>query len=354
MEIPNFYFSIIFEAIGIILIILLGFVILLKRDKNNLLSYVADLKNKVKQLTAKVKELTDEHEPVIELLNDTVDYIKIAYEDAFGHEMGKSETSIGEDNSKDHFLFVLGYQNLKATISALENSNSADHTWEKISSQMSALIENYRIMPETQFETMLAHEAEEKIAEQGGQQSAQGELQSASNQNAVKQKGSVTMAVPASSSGSDEFIQERKNEIDRLKGKISSQFDEIWKLQSNLSSKVTESSDPEMSSLSEGIDSISRQLKDAELCITMMEADIATSDEEIISLKEQLDQANKKAAAIAPSDSELTEDIKKKDALIARFAQESKEMMSLIDGMELNAQEQANKISELEEQVKAS
>jgi len=350
MEIPNFYFSIILEAIGIILFILLVFVVLLKRDNNNLLSYVKDLKSKVKTLTAKIKELTDGKEPVIELLEDTIDYIKIAYEDTFGHELGKSKTTIEEDNSKDHFTFILGYQNLKATLAALENSNRGDHIWDKISSQMSALIGNYRIMPETQFETIVEQETEDRITQQGGGEVAKEELQIATD----KSGGSVTLVSSSSAPGNDAFINERKNEIERLKGKISSQFEEIWNLQNNLSGKVAQSSDPEMSGLSDGIDEISRQLKDAELCITMMEADIATSDEEIIALKEQLEQANKKVVAAPPSNTQLTEDIKKKDAIIARFAQESKEMMSLIDGMELNAQEQANKIIELEEKVKAS
>jgi len=349
MEIPSFYLSIIVEAIGLILLVMLGYIFFINRDKNNLLKYVADLKNKVNTLTEKIKELTDENEPIIELLTDTIDHIKTSYEDTFGHEIGKEGASTEEDNSKEHFLYVMGYQNLKATVTALENSNKAERIWDKISSQMGPLIENYRIMPEAQFETIV----EEKIIEQGGQSSNQNSsednLEYAHNQ--ANNKGSVTLVPSDTNTGRDEFINERKNEIERLKGQISSQYDEIWQLQNDLSSKVSQSSDPEMADLPEGIEKINRQLKDAELCITMMEADIATADEEMASLKEQLEQANIKAAAIPSSNSELTEDIKKKDAIIARFAQESKEMMSLIDGMELNADEQSKRILELEAQL---
>jgi hypothetical protein len=351
MEIPSFYLSIIAEAIGLIFLVLLGFTFLLKRDKTNLTNYVYHLKEKVATLTKKIKELDTFENPVIDLLKDTIDHIKTTYEKTFGHELGKTDTSTHEDNSKDHFLFVIGYQNLKATLSALENSNTAEHTWEKISSQMSALIENYRIMPETQFETIVEEKVIEKTEQKTGQETNQGaEHETAAQANALKKKasnhnGSVTLV------GQDQFINERKSEIDRLKGKISSQFEEIWELQNNVASKVSQSSDPELSTMSEDVQSISRQLKDAELCITMMEADIATSDEEIISLTEQLKQANIRASAIPPSNSELTEDIKKKDAAITHFTQESKEMLTLIDGMENNAMEQSKRIKELEEQL---
>jgi len=351
MEIPSFYLSIIAEATGLIFIVLLGFTFLLKRDKTNLTNYVSHLKNKVTTLTKRIKELDTLENPVMDLLIDTIDHIKTTYEQTFGHELGKTDTSTQEDNSKDHFLFIIGYQNLKATLSALENSNTAEHTWDKISSQMSGLIENYRIMPETQFETIV----EERVVEKAEQKTEQGTNQGAEHgtaeqANALKKKssthaGSVTLV------GQDQFINERKSEIDRLKGKISSQFEEIWELQNNVSDKISQSSDPEFSSMSEDVQSISRQLKDAELCITMMEADIATSDEEIISLTEQLEKANIRASAIPPSNSELTEDIKKKDVMITRFTQESKEMMSLIDGMEKNADEQSERIKELEGQL---
>jgi hypothetical protein len=332
MEIPSFYLSIIVEIIALVLLFLLGYIIFLTRDKNNLIKYVADLKKKVSLLSTKLKNLTEDNEPIITLLTDTIEHIKTAYQQTFGHDIGKTDTSTKENNSKEHFLYVIGYQNLKATVSALENSNNAERTWDKISAQMSALIENYRIMPETQFETIVEEKAQQDVAQQS----------KAPKKSVPTKKGSVTLV------GRDQFINERKDEIDRLKGKISSQFEEIWELQNNISGKISQSSDPEINNMAEDIQSISRQLKDAELCITMMEADIATSDEEITSLNEQLEQANKKASIIPPSNSELTESIKKKDAIIARFAQESKEMMTLIDGMERNANEQTQRIKELE------
>jgi len=335
MEIPSFYLSIIVEIIALILLVMLGYIFILTRDKNNLLKYVSDLKKKVGFLSTKLKDLTEENEPIITLLSNTIEHIKTAYQQTFGHEIGKTDTNTEENNSKEHFLYVVGYQNLKATVSSLENSNNAERTWDKISAQMSALIENYRIMPETQFETIVEEKAQQEVSQQA----------KASKKAAPIDTGSVTLT------GQDQFINERKNEIDRLKGKITSQFEEIWELQNNISGKISQSSDPEVNTIAEDVQTISRQLKDAELCITMMEADIATSDEELASLKEQLELANKKAANIPPSNSDLTENIKKKDAIIARFAQESKEMMSLIDGMEQNADEQTKRISELEEQI---
>ncbi|MFK5984955.1 MAG: hypothetical protein QM479_05975 [Pseudomonadota bacterium] len=351
MEIPSVYLSIIAEAAALALLLLLGFIFLLKRDKSNLVNYVAHLKEKIKHLTKKIKELDSGDNSSYELISDTTKHIKSIYEEKFGHEIGTSESTINEDNSKDHFLHVFGYQALKATLTSLENSNTAAKTWEKITAQISVLIENFRIFPETQYETIIEQQVVEKIKLQDQQQSTSETPQQSKSIDNIAQKQQLA-ATKKANPGSDQFIKDRKNEINRLKGQISSQFEEIWQLQNNISNKLSSSTDTDVNSLSGDISSVSRQLKDAELCITMMEADIATSDEEITGLKEQLERANIKASAIPPSNSELTEEIKKKDALIARFAQESKEMITLIDGMEQNTDEQAKRIFELEAQLK--
>ncbi len=343
MQIPSFYISIIAEATGLSLLIFLVYLFLLKRDKNNLTGYIFFLKEKVKGLQTKLKDLSDYENPVKDLLVDTIEHIKKVYSQNYGHDIGKLDTTTNEDNSKEHFVTILGHQSLKAILAAFDNSNTPEHTWEKISAQLSALIENYRVMPETQFETLLKSEVQKQCEEK--------QLKSpetkANQDNKTKKIDKDKSDKQTSNSGQDQFITDRKNEIERLKSQISSQFEDIWKLQNQLSSKASQSTDKEVLSLGEGIEAIGRQLKDAELCMSMMEADIATSDEEIITLKEQLEEANIRASAKPMGSSELTEEIKKKDAKIARFAQESKEMLSLIDGMEAHASEQSAMIKEL-------
>ncbi len=334
MEIPSFYLSIIAEGAALILLILVGFVILLKRDKTNLTAYVFHLKNKIKQLTKKLKAFDTDTNPAFLLISDTLDYIKVTYEEKYGHELGQSGDSIKEDNSKEHFLYVFGYQGLKATLTSLENSNTPESTWEKIAAQMSALIENFRIVPETQFQTIIEQQVEQQLIEKEDE-----------TQNSKLDKPDTKPTIDSSE-------KQSLGSVTLSKDSASNQFEEIWNLQKNISNKVSSSSDPEFKGMSEGMESVTRQLKDAEMCMTMMEADIATSDEEIIQLKEQLEQANSRASAVPESNLDLTESIKKKDAIIARFTQESKEMLSLMDGMEANADDQTKRIHELEEQLK--
>ncbi len=359
MEFSGFYLSIIAEAAGLILLVLLGYILLLKRDKTNLTSYVSHLKEKVIILTKKIREHNAQDNHFTELLVETIEYIKTTYEKTFGHEMGGSDTSIKEANSRDHFLFVVGYQGLKANLTALENSNTAKRTWEKFSSQMRPLIENYRIMPETQFENLLEEKVKQEFVLQAKHETKKAftrQEEQKSEKVGVEQARSELEILSTHSDhekdkASDEFINERKNEIKRLKSQIASQYEEIFKLHNVTSKNISKSSDPKVVKLINSFESIGRQLQDAQSCITMMEEDIATSEKEIQSLNDQLEQANFKIAAMPPSSSILTEKIKKKDSIIVRLERESKEMLSLIDGMEKSAVEQSQYIKKLEEQL---
>ena len=140
---------------------------------------------------------------------------------------------------------------------------------------------------------------------------------------------------------SNVLISERKDEIKRLKSKIAQQFEEIWKLQSSLSTKDSAPADPQI--LQAGVDTFARQLKDAELCIETMDMEIQTLTAEVTRLEKQLEQQGGAEPEVSTGLSH-----KERDEMIARFAQESKELMSCITGLEDNAQEQSEKIKQLE------
>ena len=140
---------------------------------------------------------------------------------------------------------------------------------------------------------------------------------------------------------SDGIINERKDEVKRLKHKIAQQFEDIWALQNRLTGS---DEPPETEELSAGIETISRNLKDAEMCIETMDMETQTLSSEISNLRNQLKEQNNETDAV-----EQKQVLQEKDTMIARFTQEGKELMSCITGLENDHIEQTQRIKELEE-----
>jgi len=295
---------------------------------------------------------------IIGLLSQTIEYIKDIYQEKFGHAIGEQETSVEENNSKEHFLFVFGYQALKAILSALDNSNAPEKAWSKIYQQLEPLIENYRIMPEKEFLTVLEEKVNEIVSEKntdGDNNNDSDNTEENSNSfNSYNANQKQQSDYDIDKANDDLIIQERKNEIERLKTQINSQADDINALKELLTKKIYSLNDAngdDNSELVEAMEVISNHLRDAEFCISMMEADMQTQDEEIKELKDQLKLAesqNTMPQKTMNAD-EFHNEILKKEQLIARFSQESKEMLTLIDGMEKDNDEKTKRISELEE-----
>ena len=149
---------------------------------------------------------------------------------------------------------------------------------------------------------------------------------------------------------SDELINERKDEIKRLKHQIFRQFEEIWSLQNKLA--TTSDQPPNLDELSADIDTMIRNFKDAEMCIETMDMEIQTLTSEIANLRNKLKQQGGAGSSSASKAIELEKQVQKKDQSIARFIQESKEMRSCIIGLEDSNSEQSNVINRLQDQLK--
>jgi len=163
-------------------------------------------------------------------------------------------------------------------------------------------------------------------------------------------------SVSSSMDYSDNLLNERKGEIARLKKRLSSQFEEIWTLQKKLSGSTDQ--EPSIAELNTGIEAMNRQLKDSEMCIETMDMEIQTLNSELLNLRKKLKQQDQSASQELPSGIKVTQsplelenELKKKDQMIARFAQESKELLSCITGMEDHSDEQTEKIKQLENQL---
>jgi len=338
MLIPTLYLTIAGEVLGFILIVMVGYILLQRRDKLNLLSYVNQLKEKVSQLKRKLIEKDEMPSPIQVLLEEAIEHVKSSYEQTYGHEIG-APTSTNEDNSKEHFIFILGYQSLKAELSAIENSRTAEKTWEKIASQLGPLVDNFRSQPEVQ---KVIEKVEIPTESEAESEQLSKPVSTAAKSRSQKNKGSVSV--------DNDLSTFRKGEIDRLKGQISTQFEEIFNLQLQLSQKVSDRDDTVSNEVNDGFEIITRQLKDAELCITMMDAEIQTANETILDLQEQLESIQS-TAPVSGEHNDLAEQLVKKDAFIDRTIQENKEMMTLIEGMEKHSDEQAKQITELEAEL---
>lgn len=350
MEIPLHYLTLAGELFAVFILIVVIFFILMRRDKKNLLSYVERLKDKVSQLKKTIAEQAAMPDATEELLEETIEHVKESYKQTFGHEIG-TQTTVGDDNSKEHFIHVMGYQSLKTELSALRNSRSAENAWEKIVSQVGPLIDNYRITPETQIQQVQGNDLPVDAQEQ---EKAQGSVTFVpdSKLNSGRSANVHQADMDRLNAANAQVVSERQTEIERLRNQISDQFEDIWQLKAKLADKAAQSDEPDSAmagDINTGLETITQQLKDAQLCITMMDSEIQTANEQILDLNEQLAKAK-------PIDhsahNNLADQLKMKDDTIARLTQENKEIETLIDGMEKSSSEQTQRILALEEELK--
>ena len=394
MGIPPAYWTLIGEITLVLIGALVAVIVFVLRDRKNLKEYSLYLKELIKKLKKKIKEHEDEQsqERVQELIRAMIDHVRAEYQQQAGGEINDSlEEGLESKPSTEQFILITGFQMLSAELTALENSNEPEAAWEKIKNELMPLIQNF-LQPAlaAQNASMDAAEAEpsedlqqrienleqfkqlyfnlqknmaEQIAEIEQLNQKIAELADGSENSAAimaiieknkthyigmgqllgMDKEQHHQSVTDSMDYSDVLISERKDEINRLKSKIAQQFEEIWKLQSSLSTK--DGAPADLQTLQAGVETYARQLKDAELCLETMDMEIQTLTAEVTRLEKQLEQ---QGGAESETDTGLSQ--KERDDMIARFAQESKELMGCITGLEDNAQEQSEKIKQLEEE----
>ncbi len=392
MGMPPAYWTLIGEITLVLIGTLVAVIVFVLRDRKNLKEYSLYLKELVKKLKKKIKEHEDEQsqERVQELIRAMIDHVRAEYQLQAGGEINESlEEGLGFKPSIEQFILITGFQMLSAELTALDNSNEPEAAWEKIKNELMPLIQIFlqpalaaqavspdsskaetseglqqRIENLEQFKQLYFNlqknmaeqiteieQLNQKIAElaDGSENSAAIMAVIEKNKTHYISMGQLLgmdkeqhhQSVADSMDYSDVLISERKDEIKRLKSKIAQQFEEIWKLQSSLSTKDSAPADPQI--LQAGVDTFARQLKDAELCIETMDMEIQTLTAEVTRLEKQLEQQSGAEPEVSTGLSH-----KERDEMIARFAQESKELMSCITGLEDNAQEQSEKIKQLE------
>lgn len=397
MTIPPIYWTLLGELAVVLIGVLCAVIIVILKDRKKLREYTGYLRDVIKKLKKQLKEREeqDSQERVLALLHALVEHVRGIYQTQYDNEI--PPTSEEDDKpSVEKFILIAGYQMILAELSALENSNEADVTWEKIKNELTPLIENYLNLPaqpatgdveDNDGSQALLENANQRIENlekfkqlyfdlQNNMSKSVKEIEVLNHQIAGLAEGSDKYAdimaiieknkthyinmgqIIGMDSGqhhdsvadkmdySDELINERKDEIKRLKSQIAQQFEEIWKLQTSMSSQSGEKVSSEQ--LAKGIETYERQLKDAELCIETMDMEIQTLMSEISNLKHKLEE-KADVAEVGTTAQEPSEAIKEKDQMIARFAQESKELMACITGLEDSNTEQSDIIKELEE-----
>lgn len=405
MEISPVYWTLLGEITLVIIGLLGAVIIVILKDRKKSHEYINYLKKTIVKLKKKLQRSDDEQnrERVLELLKALTEYVREQYQSQYGNDIAPAEDNAAVDNevSVEKFIFIAGFQTMIAELSALENSNEPEAAWAKIKNELTPLFQNY-------FESIASDTvpAEDKLsaqASENGDESYKTQLENAhqriKNLEKFKQlyfdlqsklSASVTEiealnqqlseladgsehsddirqiieknkthylemgqmigmdkeqhheSVARSMDYSNVIVNERKDEIKRLKHKIAQQFEDIWALQNRFSTGSDELPKPE--ELSAGIETISRNLKDAEMCIETMDMEIQTLSSELSNLRNQLKEQKYEEGAV-----EQKQVLQEKDAMIARHAQEGKELMSCITGLENDNLEQSKRIHELEE-----
>lgn len=404
MVIPTVYWTILGEIALVLIGVLIAVIVVILKDRKKLKEYSFFLKDTIKDLKKKIQvyEAQQNQERVQELLKALIEHVRQQYQSLYGNEVASLETENDQNNplSVEKFILIAGYQTIIAELSALENSNEPEVTWEKIKSELTPLIKNYlnpvlaaqsaanvsidedddslnsqldnanqRITSLEKFKQLyfdlqgrLSTSMEDiealnqKIAELAAASDNSAEIMAIIEKNKTHylnigqmigmDKNQHHKSVAEKMDYSDELIHERQNEINRLKHKISQQFEEIWSLQNRVSNGAGQNPNP--AELSAGIEVLTRNLKDAEMCIETMDMEIQTLTSEISNLKSKLQQQGEGGAASSEFDSQIRE----KDQMISRFAQESKELMNCITGLEDSSSEQNKTIAELESKLK--
>lgn len=400
MTIPPIYWSLLGEIALVIIGVLGTVIIVVLKDRKKLNEYSFYLKSVIKKLKKKLQDREDEEsqERVLALLNALIEHVREQYQSLFGNAMLPEENETEADNkpSVEKFVFIAGFQTMTAQLSALENSNDPETAWAKIQNELTPLFYNYLAPVLAASATLAAESDDESLKAQlenankridNLQQFKQlyFDLQSKLS-NSVAEIEALNQQISDALQGSDDFdaikliteknkthylemgqmigmdqaqhhesvagsmdyseaiINERKDEIKRLKHKIAQQFEDIWTLQNNMSNST--GSPPEAEELSAGIETISRNLKDAEMCIETMDMEIQTLTSEITNLKNQL-----KDKTSEPVSADIQQIHEEQEAIQARHAQESKELMNCITGLEDDNQSQYQRIKDLEQQL---
>ncbi|MCW8929731.1 MAG: hypothetical protein OQL19_05790 [Gammaproteobacteria bacterium] len=413
MEIPPVYWTLLGEIALILIGVLATVIIVVLKDRKKLKEYSHYLKDVIKKLKKKLAQHESEQsqERILELLNGLIEHVREQYQVRFGNTLALNEESKEDDESEEDadkaddlpsvekFVFIAGFQTIIAELSALENSNDPDVTWTKIQNELTPLFQNY-------LDPILSEQKEivQSISEDTDDENLKAQLENSNKRienlekfkqlyfdlqsklsNSVAEIEGLNQQISDLAEGSDKFddirqlieknkthylemgqmigmdkeqhhssvansmdysdaiINERKDEIKRLKSQIAQQFEDIWKLQNRASDSAA--TPPSSEELSSGIETISRNLKDAEMCIETMDMEIQTLTSEITNLRNQLKEQSDVASP------EQKQALEEKEAMIARFSQESKELMSCITGLEDDNQSQNERIKELEKKL---
>lgn len=404
MVIPPIYWTLLGE-IGLVIIGVLGMVIIVVlQDRKKLREYSSYLKEVIKKLKKKLEQSESEQnqERVLDLLNALIDHVREQYQVKFGNSIEPDEKEDADTApSVEKFIFIAGFQTIIAELSALENSNDHEMVWIKIQNELTPLFTNYldpilaeqknlaqSIPDDTDDESLKAQleNAHQRIENLEKFKQLYFDLQSKLS-NSVAEIEALNQKILGLAEGNDNYddisaiveknkthflemgqmigmdkehhhdsvantmdyseaiINERKDEIKRLKNQIAQQFEDIWKLQNRVIDD-SEETPPSAKELRAGIETISRNLKDAEMCIETMDMEIQTLTSEITNLRNQL----KGSGGGTESPEEHQKVVEEKEAMIARFSQESKELMNCITGLEDDNHSQSKRIKELEEQ----
>ncbi len=323
MEIPPVYWTLLGEIAAIFIGVLIAVIIVVLRDRKKLREYTEHLKQIIKKLKKKFKESEDQP----------------SQEKALSSQQELPQQKVSKTSDADDDL-KLQLENAAKQINNLQQFKQLYFELQSKLSKSVLEIENLN----------------EKIAELSDGSEQHDAIQSVIEKNKAvylemgqmigMDKEQHHESVANTMDYSETIISERKEEIKRLKSQIAQQFEDIRALQSGLTAKEGKVPDPEV--LSAGIETVSHNLKDAEMCIETMDMEIQTQCSEISNLKNQLKQHRTSGnEAVLP---EYQQDIKEKETTIARFAQENKELMSCISGLESSNMEQSSRIKKLEEQ----
>ncbi len=315
MEIPPIYWTILGEIAIVSIGVLIAVIAVILKDRGKLKDYTDYLKDVIKKLKKKLLDNETEHsqEPITELLSDNDDNLNAQLEQA-------SQRIANLEKFKQLYFDL--QDRLTTSVEEIEQLNQ----------QIEGLAEG-----SDNFADIMA------ISEQNkAQYINMGQMigmDSASHHDSVAEKMDY----------SDALINERKDELKRLKHQVARQFEEIWGLQNRLTTTSDQSPNPD--ELSAGIETMSHSLNDAQMCIETMDMEIQTLSSEITNLRNKLKQQGSAGSGSGNQSIELEKQVQEKDQLIARFIQENNEMKSCIIGLEESNSEQSNTINRLQDKL---
>lgn len=344
--------SIFFLVIVISIVILLGIYFLFNKDKEEQQKYIDHLKKRYE----KVKDRADQIELPLKdtgllLLEDTIEYVKSEYHKKYSSDISKAtaKDTGGVEEDKTKSIMIAGYQMLVHELNGLKNCNKPEQVWKRIYTclQIVTAIENelppqedlteqlkiaqhrvsnlekfknlyFELQDKMSADIMLGESINAEIIEQIAELPQPEHLISLlekHNTHYIDMGKSIDMdkakhhySVHYLEAFNEQQLEDRKREVKRLKSQVANQFEEIWELQAKLAVQA----ESQLNHSEPINDIMAQQLKDAELCIETM-------DMEIQHLTEQLH----------------TRESDVSNELVDRFTEESKEMMSNINELEI-------------------